>query len=69
MELCTSADDYEIIVTDHTCEVDNNDESLPSMKFTFRFVGDRPKFFDSDMDVFVPSGSKVFSDQFTAEFA
>jgi hypothetical protein len=69
VELCTSTHDYDILITDHTCDVDNDDESLVSMKFTFRFVSERPTLFESDMDTFFTPGIKVFSEQFTAEFA
>lgn len=69
VELCTDDADYDILVTDHTCEVDNDDTSLTSMKFTFRFAEERPTFIDSDMDVFCHATSKTFSDHFTAEFA
>lgn len=69
VELCTSADLYEVLVTDHTCEVDNVDDSLVSMKFTFRFASHRPTFIDSDMDALTSAGSNIFSEHFTAEFA
>jgi len=67
--LIASADDYDIIITDHSCEVDNDDASLVTMKFTFRLATDRPALLDSEMDALVPSLSQIFSQEFTAEFA
>ena len=67
--LCAGECDYEIIVTDHTIETDNSDESLPSIKFTFRFVGNRPVITESDMGALMPSSTHIFSQEFTAEFA
>lgn len=69
IQLCASGHDYDIIVTDHSIEVDNDDESLSSIKFTFRFVGDRPLLISSDMGALMPSSSHIFSHEFTAEFA
>lgn len=69
VQLCADTGDYDILVTDHDCTADNDDQSLLSMKFTFRFTGDRPLLFDADMEVFLRSGSRIFSEQFTAEFA
>lgn len=69
VELCTGPDDYNVIITDHTCEVDNDDDSLVTMKFTFRLVGDRPAFLDSELDALCPAVSGIFSEEFTAEFA
>ena len=69
IRLCAGECDYEIIVTDHTIETDNSDESLPSIKFTFRFVGNRPVITESDMGALMPSSTHIFSQEFTAEFA
>lgn len=69
VNLITSTDDYDIIITDHSCEVDNNDSSLVTMKFTFRLVTDRPTLLDSDLKALMPSASRVFSQEFTSEFA
>lgn len=69
VELCGRVDNYKIIITDHSCEVDNDDDTLVSMKFTFRLVGDRPALIDAEMDGLAPGISHIFSNEFTAEFA
>lgn len=69
VQLCTSADDYGVIITDHTIEVDNDDESMASVKFTFRFAGVRPMLIADDMGALMPSRCHIFSHEFTAEFA
>lgn len=69
IRLCASVYDYDIIITDHTLEVDNDDENLSSVKFSFRFVNNRPHLIDSEMGALMPSVSHIFSHEFTAEFA
>lgn len=69
IQLCASGYDYDIIITDHSIEVDNDNESLSSIKFTFRFVSERPLLIADDMGALMPSRSHIFSQQFTAEFA
>ena len=69
IQLCTSGYDYDVIITDHTVEVDNDDENLSTVKFSFRFIGERPTIIDSDMGALMPSRTHIFSQEFTAEFA
>jgi len=69
VQLMTAPDDYDILITDHTCEVDNDDDNLTTMKFSFRFVGDRSVLLDAEMDALAPSVTHIFSQEFTAEFA
>lgn len=69
IQLCAAGFDYDVIITDHTIEVDNDDESLSSIKFTFRFVGERPLLIADDMGALMPSRTHIFSHEFTAEFA
>lgn len=66
--LCAGDTDYDILIEDHTLETDNDDESLPSVKFTFRFTGRRPVITSSDMGALMPSVTHIFTQQFTAEF-
>ena len=69
VQLCASGYDYDVIITDHSIEVDNDDESLSSIKFTFHFVGERPMLIADDMGALMPSRTHIFSHEFTAEFA
>lgn len=67
--LCANAADHDILITDHTCEADNDDDSLTSMKFTFRFTGNRPSLLDFETDALFPFSSNIFTKEFTPEFA
>lgn len=69
VELCGSVDDYRILITDHTCEVDNDDENLVTMKFSFRMEGARPVLLDSEMAMLVPGHTHIFTHEFTADFS
>lgn len=69
VRLCASGYDYNVIIIDHSIEVDNDDDTLSSIKFTFRFVGERPLLIADDMGALMPSRSHIFSQEFTAEFA
>lgn len=60
---------YNVIITDHSIEVSNEDESLNSIKFTFRFAGERPVLVADDFSSLMPSRTNIFSHEFTAEFA
>ena len=68
VKLCAGDTDYDILIEDHTLETDNDDESLPSVTFTFRFPGRRPVLTSPDMGALMPSASHIFTQQFTAEF-
>lgn len=69
VELCCSDNYYRVLITDHTIEQDNEDSTLTSIKFTFRFASERVKFSSDEVDVLSPSRSSIFSQEFTAEFA
>lgn len=69
VQLCSSAFDYDVIITDHTIDISNDDESLSSVKFTFRFAGERPQLVSEDMGALMPARTNVFSPEFTAEFS
>lgn len=69
VQLLTTPDEVDIIITEHTCETDNDDDSLMTMKFTFRMVGDRPTLLGDAMAGLAPDRRNIFSHEFTAEFA
>lgn len=69
VQLCASGRDYDVVITDHSVEVDNDDETLSSIKFTFRFASERPMLIADDMGALMPSRTHIFSQEFTAEFA
>ena len=68
VQLMQSNYDYDVIITDHTLESDNDDESLPSIKFTFRFVGRRPTIPDNNMGFMMVERNNVFTNEFSDEF-
>lgn len=68
ISLCASPDGCPVLITDHTLEVDDSDDALPSLKFTFRFPGKRPRLASSEMGGLMPSGTHIFTQEFTAEF-
>lgn len=69
IELFGSCEDYPILITDNSIERDNDDSSLCSIKFTFRFASDRVVLTEDEIRAISPSRSKIFSHEFTAEFA
>lgn len=69
VDLVCNDDFYKILITDHTIEQDNDDSTLTSIKFTFRFASERVKFTSDEVQALSPSRSSIFSQEFTAEFA
>lgn len=60
--------DWPVIITDHTCEPSTDDESLATLKFTWRFADRRPRVFESEINGILPSRRKIFDDKFTPEY-
>lgn len=58
----------DVLITEHTCEIDDNDESLATVKFTFRFPTGRICLFGDEIDAFRTT-DRVFTDEFTNPFA
>lgn len=61
-------DDFNVIITDHTCEHSSADDSLSTIKFTWRFDDNRPHDFDSLMDGVMPNRRQIFNDTFSPEY-
>lgn len=61
-------DHQPVIITDQTCEPSSSDESLTTVKFTWRFADYRPRVFDSRFDGIMPVRSRVFDDTFSPEY-
>lgn len=68
VKLWVDGDEYDVLVTDHTCEPSSADEELSTVKFTWRFASRRPRLFDSPIDGILPSGRGIFNDTFTPEY-
>ena len=59
--------EYPVLITDHTSDVSNDDSSLNSLKFTWRFAGKRPRLSgDSLSPLMEPFG--IFTSQFDDPF-
>ena len=68
VNLCLDDNDWPVIITDHTCEPSTDDESLASVKFTWRFADNRPYLFNSLMDGVMPTRRRIFDDTFSPEY-
>lgn len=62
-------DTPEVLISDHTLEHDNDDGTLTSLKFKFRFADSRIRFNADEINALCPARTHIFSEQFTAEFA
>lgn len=59
----------EVIITDHTCEPSSDDDTLVTMKFTWRFAGRQPRMFDNTaINGIMPSRRRIFDEKFSAEY-
>ncbi len=68
--LCDSGDPSkatEILITEHSCEIDNKDDSLSTVKFTYRFAENHPRFSDAIVKQLLSHGG-IFTEQFTEEY-
>lgn len=59
--------EYQVIITDNTSEVSNDDASLNTLKFTWRFTGKRPRLFGETLKP-LTENSGIFTEQFTDPF-
>ena len=57
-----------IVITDHTCEIDNNNEVQPTIKFTWQFADRKPHL---NIDALAASLQQpgVFTNHFTYQFS
>lgn len=56
-----------ILVTDHTCEIDNDDAALWTVKVTWRYVDGRAHLTRARIDDLLTDGG-IFTNQFTEQF-
>lgn len=59
----------EVLVTDHTIETDNDNETLSTVKFSFRFASERIPLTPDEIAGICHSGGGVFSGQFNPVFS
>lgn len=57
-----------IVITDHTCEIDNNNEAQPTIKFTWQFADRKPHL---NIDALAESLKQpgIFTKEFTYQFS
>lgn len=58
-----------ILITDHTVEISDNDEALPSVKFTFRFASNRINITIDNMGALARVAPGIFTKEFTEQFS
>lgn len=61
-------DDFDILITDHTCEPSSDNESLTSVKFSWQFSDRRPRMFDTAFNGILPQRRRVFDDTFSLAY-
>lgn len=61
-------DFYDIVIDDHSFECSSEDDSLNTVKFTWRFKGQRPVNFNHSLFGILPSHRNIFSDQYSSEY-
>ena len=59
---------YDIVIDDYTFESSSDDDSLNSVKFSWRFKNNRPVIFNSSIFGISPSARKIFSTQYSPEY-
>lgn len=68
VRICLDGNDYDVIITDHTCEPNTSDDALSTIKFTWRFAQQRPRIFDSLVNGILPSRRRIFDETFSPEY-
>lgn len=63
-----SGEEYPVIITDHTSEPSNDDGSLTTFKFSWRFADRRPMIFNTLVNGIIPVRRNVFTDTFSPEY-
>lgn len=66
-EICVDGEYYPVIVTDHDLKVSNDDSTLNSAKFTWRFSDSRPRLFGDGLSPLLESYG-IFTHQFEEPF-
>lgn len=66
--LRTGGKEYDVVIDDHTLEPDNDDTSLDSVKFTWRFSTSRPMLFGESLAPLLPPAEGIFTDEFTEQY-
>lgn len=60
---------WPILITDQTCEPNTDDESLTTIKFSWKFADRRPRFFSHEINGITTPQYNIFNNSFTSEYA
>ena len=60
--------EWPVVITDRTCEPSSDDDSLTTIKFTWRFADRRPRLFPTAVDGIVSAHRDIFDDKFSPEY-
>ena len=66
--IVANGDEFQVLVTDLTCEHSNDPDSLPTVKFTWRFADRRPALFGGDIAAMLYTKGNIFTEQYSIEF-
>lgn len=69
VSILTGCNKYSVIITDHTIEYSNDDDTLQTAKFTFRFADKMPRLFEVEAPKSLKApADEVFSQEFSNEY-
>lgn len=66
--LLVDGTEYPVIITDHTSEVTDDNSTLNTLKFTWRFTGHRPRLFGPTLKPLLDESTGIFTTPFTPEY-
>lgn len=68
VSLLIDGTEYPVLITDHTSEVTDDNSTLNTLKFTWRFTGNRPRLFGSTLRPLLDESKGIFTEPFTPEY-
>lgn len=68
IKMWIDGEDFDIIITEHTCEHSSDDDSLTTFRFTWQFADRRPVIFESLVNGIIPPRRNIFNDKFSSEY-
>ena len=69
VHILTGCNKYAVLITDHTIEYSNDDDTLQVAKFTFRFAEKAPRLFEVEAPKSLKApADEVFSQEFSNEY-
>ncbi|MGN0238277.1 MAG: hypothetical protein ACI4AK_09390 [Lepagella sp.] len=68
VQICVDNSYYDVVIQDHTCEDSTEGDSLSVVKFTWRFVDQRPVNFTSSIFGIGKTDREIFSGEYSSEY-